>query len=153
MTLAITFFRQNDAGSRVSNTQYWKKKKSRTPSCLRLRSFIPLMYQYLSAYDNRPPMYNNTCGVQRPTEPPTTVPITTIEDVIGGRYHRRVVAWDYVNMVVASICFAFGVLITQAQIWKSFWVENSTNLLYLPPPLSAETRKIFGNMLCPFRFA
>ena len=67
-------------------------KKSRTPSCLPLRSFIPLMYQYLSAYDHRPPMYNNTCGVERPTEPPTTVPITTIEDVIGGRYHRHVEA-------------------------------------------------------------
>ena len=50
------------------------------------------MYQYLSAYDHRPPMYNNTCGVERPTEPPTTVPITTIEDVIGGRYHRHVEA-------------------------------------------------------------
>ena len=37
-------------------------------------------------------MYNNTCGVERPTEPPTTVPITTIEDVIGGRYHRHVEA-------------------------------------------------------------
>ena len=50
------------------------------------------MYQYLSAYDHRPPMYNNTCGVERPTEPPTTVPITTIEDVIGGRCHRHVEA-------------------------------------------------------------
>ena len=37
-------------------------------------------------------MYNNTCGVERPTEPPTTVPITTIKDVIGGRYHRHVEA-------------------------------------------------------------
>ena len=76
----------------LTREQYSVLKNSRTPSCLRLRSFIPLMYQYLSAYDLRPPMYNNTCGVERPTEPPTTVPITTIEDVIGGRCHRHVEA-------------------------------------------------------------
>ena len=32
-------------------------------------------------------MYNNTCGIERPTEPPTTepvVPTTTVEDVVGG---------------------------------------------------------------------
>ena len=30
-------------------------------------------------------------------------------------------------------CFAFRGLITQAQIWKSFLVQNSTSLLYLNP--------------------
>ena len=30
-------------------------------------------------------------------------------------------------------CFAFHGLITQAQIWKSFLVQNSTSLLYLNP--------------------
>ena len=47
---------------------------------------------------------------------------------------RRVFAWDYVNVVVTSRCFAFRALITQARIWKSFWVENSTSLLHLPIP-------------------
>ena len=28
--------------------------------------------------------------------------------------------------------FAFRTLIKQAQIWKSFWVQNSTSLLYYP---------------------
>ena len=36
-------------------------------------------------------------------------------------------------------CFAFRALITQAGIWKSFSDENSTSLLYLPNPSSAET--------------
>ena len=52
--------------------------------------------------------------------------------------------------------FAFRVLITQARIWKSlksFLVENSTSLLYLPIPLSDETWKIFTNMLCQFLFS
>ena len=55
---------------------------------------------------------------------------------------ERSVAWEYVNMVVASRCFAFRMLITQAWIWKSFQVQNSTSLLYLPIPSSAETWKI-----------
>ena len=55
-------------------------------------------------------------------------------------------------MVVASRCFAFRAIITQAQIWKCFWVESSTHLLYLPISSSAETWKIFGNMLCQFFF-
>ena len=55
---------------------------------------------------------------------------------------RGVFAWEYVNMVVASRCFAFRALITQARIWKSFRVQNSTSLLYLPIPPSAETWKI-----------
>ena len=54
------------------------------------------------------------------------------------------------NMVVTSRCFAFLALITQARIWKSFWVKNSTSLIYLPIPTSAETSKIFANMLCQF---
>ena len=33
---------------------------------------------------------------------------------------ESVFAWGYVNMVVASKCFAFRALITQAQIWKRF---------------------------------
>ena len=40
---------------------------------------------------------------------------------------RDVFAWDCVNMVVTSRCFAFR-------------VENSTSLLYLPIPSSAETK-------------
>ena len=47
---------------------------------------------------------------------------------------------------------AFRALITQAQIWKSFVVQNSTSLLYLPIPLSAETWNIFTNQLCQFCF-
>ena len=35
----------------------------------------------------------------------------------------------------------------------SFWVQNSTRLLYLPIPSSAETWKIFTNKLCQFCFA
>ena len=46
--------------------------------------------------------------------------------------------------------FAFSALVTQARIWKSFWVQNSTRLLYLPIPSSAETWKIFTNKLCQF---
>ena len=45
---------------------------------------------------------------------------------------RGVFAWEYVNMIVASRCFAFHALITQARIWKSFRVENLTNLLNYP---------------------
>ena len=37
---------------------------------------------------------------------------------------RGMFAWEYVNMVVTSRGFAFRVLITQAQIWKKFWVEK-----------------------------
>ena len=36
---------------------------------------------------------------------------------------------------------------------KRFWVQNSTNLLYLPIPSTAKTWKIFTNMLCQFFFA
>ena len=43
-------------------------------------------------------------------------------------------------MVVRSRCFAFRALITQTQIWKRFWVETSTSLLYSPISSSAETR-------------
>ena len=39
-------------------------------------------------------------------------------------------------MVVASRCFAFRALITQARIWKSFSDQNSTSLLYLPIPFA-----------------
>ena len=55
-------------------------------------------------------------------------------------------------MVVTSRCFAFRALITQARIWKSFWVENVTSSLYPPIPSSAETWNIFTNMLCKFCF-
>ena len=48
--------------------------------------------------------------------------------------------------------FCFQVLITQARIWKSFWVQNSTSLLYLSIPSSAETWKIVTNKLCQFCF-
>ena len=50
-------------------------------------------------------------------------------------------------MVVASRCFAFRALITQAQMWKSFRVQNSTSLLYLPIPSLAETWKIVTKKL------
>ena len=56
-------------------------------------------------------------------------------------------------MVVASICFAFRALITQARIWKSFQVQNLTSLLYLPIPSSAETWKIVTKKVCQFFFA
>ena len=59
-------------------------------------------------------------------------------------------------MVVASRCFAFRALITQARIWKCFQVQNSTSLFYLPNPSSAENRykeSVFRNMLCQFLFA
>ena len=65
---------------------------------------------------------------------------------------RGVFAWEYVNMVVTSRCFACRVLITQARIWKSFWVQNSPSLLYLPIPSWAETWKIFTNKLSFFFF-
>ena len=56
------------------------------------------------------------------------------------------------NMVVTSRCFPFRVLVTQARISQRFWVQNSTSLLYLPIPSSAETWKIFTNQLCQFCF-
>ena len=37
-------------------------------------------------------------------------------------------------------------------IWKKFWVENSTSLLYLPISSLADTRKIVRNMLRNFFF-
>ena len=37
-------------------------------------------------------------------------------------------------MVVKSRCFAFHALITQARVWKGFWVENSTSLPIYPFP-------------------
>ena len=49
-------------------------------------------------------------------------------------------------------CFAFRALIRQARVWKRFSDQNSTSLLYLPIPLSAETWKIFKNKLCEFFF-
>ena len=42
-------------------------------------------------------------------------------------------------MVVPSRCFAFCMLITQARIWKSFWVQSPTSLFYSPIPSSANT--------------
>ena len=53
-------------------------------------------------------------------------------------------------MVLASRCFAFRALITQAGIWKRFRVQNSTSLLYLPIPSSAETWKIVTKKVCQF---
>ena len=44
-------------------------------------------------------------------------------------------------------CFPFQALITQARIRKSFSGQNSTRLLYLPIPSSAETWNIFTNKL------
>ena len=44
-------------------------------------------------------------------------------------------------------------LITQAQIWKSFRVQNATSLPYSPIPSSAETWKIVTKKVCQFFFA
>ena len=44
---------------------------------------------------------------------------------------KGVFAWEYINMVVTSRCFAFRALTTQARNWKSFWVKKSTSLLQL----------------------
>ena len=65
---------------------------------------------------------------------------------------RGAFAWEYVNMVVMSRCLVFRALITQAQSWKRFGVQNLTSLLYLPIPSSAETWNIFTNKLCQFYF-
>ena len=46
-----------------------------------------------------------------------------------------------------------NMVITQARIWKTFWVQNSTSLLYLPIPLSAETWKIVTKEVCQFFFS
>ena len=51
-------------------------------------------------------------------------------------------------MVVASRCFALRANHTQARIGKSFQVQNSTSLLYLPIPSSAETCKIVTKKVC-----
>ena len=45
------------------------------------------LYNFFPAYNIRPPMYNNTCGILEPTEPPTTpteVPTTTIDEKVVG---------------------------------------------------------------------
>ena len=55
-------------------------------------------------------------------------------------------------MVVALRCFAFRALITQGRIWKSFQVQNSTSLLYLPIPSSAESWKMVTKKVCHFFF-
>ena len=55
-------------------------------------------------------------------------------------------------MVVASRCFTFRALITQEQIGKRFQVQNSTSLLYLLIPSSAETWKIVTKKVCQFFF-
>ena len=62
-------------------------------------------------------------------------------------------AWEFVNMVVTSRCFAFRALITQARICKRFWVEKLSKFTYLPISSSVETWKIYRNMLCQFLFA
>ena len=49
-------------------------------------------------------------------------------------------------------CSAFRALISEARIWKSFSDQNSTSLLYLPIPMSAETWKVFINKLCQLFF-
>ena len=56
-------------------------------------------------------------------------------------------------MVVASRCFAFRALIKEAPTLKSFRVQNSTSLLYLPIPSSAETWKIVTKKVCQFFFS
>ena len=84
-----------------------------------------------------------------------TMPFYKITTIVCARsdWLRGVFAWEYVlNMVVASRCFAFRAIITQARIWNSFQVQNSTSLLYLPIPSSAETWKIVTKKVCPFFF-
>ena len=56
------------------------------------------------------------------------------------------------HVVVTSRCFAFRGLITQARIWKSFRVQNSTSLHCLPIPSSAETWKIVTKKVSRFFF-
>ena len=65
---------------------------------------------------------------------------------------RGAFAWEYVNLVLASTCFPFRALITQASIWKCFRVQISTSLLYLAIPSLAETWKIVTKV-CQFLFA
>ena len=68
---------------------------------------------------------------------------------------ERSVCMRVCRHLVASRCFAFRALIipTQARIWKRFRVQNSTCLLYLPIPLTAETCKIVTNKPCQFKIA
>ena len=61
-------------------------------------------------------------------------------------------AWEYVNIVVTSRCFAFRTLITPAWIWKRFRVEK-LNKFTLAISSLAQPWKIFRNMLCQFFFA
>ena len=63
-------------------------------------------------------------------------------------------AWEYVNMVVASRCFAFRMIIMQAWIWKNFLVEHSTILRNIYPfPRRLKLGKSLQNMLCQFFFS
>ena len=78
--------------------------------------------------------------------------IYKITMIVRALWLRGVFAWEYVNMVMASRSFTFHALITQARIWKSFQVQNSTSLLYLPIPSSTETWKIVTKKVCQFYF-
>ena len=55
-------------------------------------------------------------------------------------------------MVVTSRCFAFRALITQAQIWKRFWVEKLDKFTLFTHFLVGWNLKIFRNVLCQFFF-
>ena len=57
---------------------------------------------------------------------------------------RVVFAWEYVNVVLTSRCFAFRALITQARIWKRFWVANLDKFTSFTHFL------VRWNMLCQF---
>ena len=58
--------------------------------------------------------------------------------------------WVWGPLGLASM--ELPVFFLNRRIWKSFWVQNSTRLLHLPIPSSAETWKIFTNKLCQFFF-
>ena len=51
-------------------------------------------------------------------------------------------------MVVTPTCLAFRALITQARIWKRFWVKKLDKLTLFTHYSSVETWKIFRNILC-----
>ena len=53
-------------------------------------------------------------------------------------------------MVVTSRCLAFRSLTRKHEFEKGFELETSKSLHYLPISSSAETWKVFRNMLCQF---
>ena len=93
----------------------------------------------------------NTCAVYSHCREWLPVGVRDLKNVARARsdWPSGVFPWECVNIVMTLRYFAFRApLITQARIEKGFWVENSTSLLYLPIPSSAETWKIFTKTFC-----